>query len=278
MPLAEAYNSTERKMLAPKELSTLSWMSGQTGAHISARFVPSSDGERRVVVSRSDSDAEEMTVYNLDSGLVEASWDQATDDGVQSDTAGLSPGGRYVAFRKQTGNEASLAILPLNQSYLGRSAVSLPAMSSQIVSVQFSPGSDYVLASASNPAGTGRAISQEVFSSHMGANGALEEPRFIAKASLGPNPDRPATALPESGYMLAYVTITSQLHAVFLDGTGDTKVEENVGAVWSLQARSDLSWSRSRLTTSKTSLQGRSRRGIPPCLPFLFTTDIRVRQ
>ena len=41
-------------------------------------------------------------------------------------------------------------------------------------------------------------------------------------------------ALPEAGFLLAYVEPGGELHATFYDGSSDTKIADGVAAVWSL--------------------------------------------
>ena len=47
---------------------------------------------------------------------------------------------------------------------------------------------------------------------------------------------------PAAGYLLAYVSPASELHVVFLDGSSDTVIAQNVAAAWALKSKTNLSW------------------------------------
>ena len=135
-----------------------------------------------------------------------------------------------------------LQVLKVQPGSAGWSSVTLPARDVQIVRAQVSPRDDYAVTSVYSPDGINRGTTQSLYTIKILADGKLAEPKMVAFANLPYGQDRPAVALPSSGYVLAYVNEGLDLHAVFYDGSGDTLVASNVGAVWSLKAKGDLAW------------------------------------
>jgi hypothetical protein len=220
---------------SPRLLDTLSWSGMPLSAHLSGGFLPADDaGQIRVVVSRSEESVESLRVFNLDNGQTDFSWSGQTDGIVRTGLTVMSSDGKFLAYRRQDGNDFTLQFLNLQTVPAGKSQATLRAFPGTEARVQISPGADYVIASLFSPDGISRSIEQAVYSFRISDDGKPGSGLLVAKPTLPYMEEYPALAMPPGGYLLAYVNTAKELRAVGYGGDGDTLVARGVGAVWSL--------------------------------------------
>lgn len=216
---------------------------------LSAAFLPQNGASPKqlpsVIVDRVLSNTETLTVHDLGTFRTTVVW-QGTPDGSYGRTmSGLAYNGEYLATRRQLGRTGQLEVVGL-QPQEGRklwSGADLLTYPDQIVKMQFAPRDNFIITSVQNPDGINRGVAQDLYSAKVGPSGALDgEPRHIGVANLPYVQDYAPVALPAAGYLLAYVSPASELHVVFLDGSSDTVIEQNVAAAWALKSKTNLSW------------------------------------
>jgi hypothetical protein len=226
-----------------RKVEELSWGGLEMNAHLNATFVPSDDSPPEVMVSRTDSQVERLTVYGLQTPGEIYSLRRQADPVYRRDLSAFGHVGQFVASRWQLDNQAFLELVAMPPGSRSWESVHLPAFLSQIVDVQFAPHDNYLLAAVRNPEGIDHGIEQLIYSARVGADGTLGEPALIASAAM-PYDDMPAIALPAGGSLVVYVDPAQEMHALFYNGSGDTLLASGVRAVWSLNARDDLTWRR----------------------------------
>ncbi len=211
---------------------------------LSASFIPAQAGPAKVIVNHVELGTEHLLIHDLDENTIEVLWREGSDGAYRRDLSAFSHDGDYLASRRQRGDEPIIivaAVGPRSQSW---NSAPFPASNSQIVRTQFAPLDDYVIVALQNEEGINRGHTQRVYSLQKEGGRSRVGARLIAEADWPYDTDIPTIAMPDNGSMLAYVNAQRELRAVFYDGTGDTLVNGNVKAVWSLKGRRDLSWRR----------------------------------
>ena len=230
-----------------RQLESLTWSGLEMmNARLTAAFIPSDDTSKlqKVIIDRVEGSIETVSVHNLENFGATIVWQGKPAGLYGRSMSGFSNSGELLASRRQQDDGSVLEMLGLGPRTGIRSITGLPSSPNQIVKVQFAPLDNYAVISVQNPDGISRGIAQLMYAAHIKDDGTLDESsvKRIAEANLPYESDLAPVTMPERGFQLAYVTPGHELHVVFFSGNGDTKLGDNVGAVWSLRSRSDLSW------------------------------------
>jgi hypothetical protein len=244
-------NANKLKVPDATLLDTVIWNGRVANPRLSGSFLPSSDGRAQVVVSRSESGAESLTIYELDSDVHVHIWEEDVRTGPdrRADISALSRDGKYLAARHMQGDGSTIGLSGVQPGYRTWSSVPLPATATESVRVQFAPGNEegeyaYVVAGVYNAERISSGSTQALYSAPVLRNGTISSIKKVGTARLPLYEEMPTLALPGKSAILAYISEQDELHTVFLDGTQDTIVESNVRAVWSLTMPKDVSWRR----------------------------------
>jgi hypothetical protein len=226
----------------PRILRSLSWSGLEMDTRLSAAFVPSRDGNAKVIVNHVEYGTEHLLIHDLDADTIDVLWRDRSDGAYRRDLSAFSHDGKFLASRRQQSDGAIIYVAGLELHSGSWNSAPFPVSNSQIVITQFAPLDDYVIVSIQNEEGINRGHTQRVFSLRDGEARSRVDAHLIAEADWPYDTNIPTIAMPPNGSMLAYVNAQRELRAVFYDGTGDILVNDGVKAVWSLKGRRDLSW------------------------------------